>query len=348
MNEKKRIEYIDCMRGFTMILVVACHVAFSCIGISETTPSVHRVLYEFRMPLFFFISGFVLYKEETKWTAGYIARFLILKKFPVQIVTTLIFFLIFMKLNNIGVMEGVYSDSKLGYWFTFVLFIYFCIYSVCRYFLDMFGCKGILADVCILSVGFVVYVLFFVKSVFASLPIDGDVKDVLMMCHWGYYFYFVIGTLFKKYYAKIQELLDNKPVLTICLIVFFILNLFYDEMISSHANILLLLTAITGIVIVFSFFRLHQSSLTKETRIGRTLQYIGRRTLDIYLLHYLLLPENLRVYTSFLSEHPMPILEITLTIFISLIVVAGCLLISRLLCMSQFLAYLLFGVKNRK
>lgn len=348
MNEKKRIEYIDCMRGFTMILVVACHVAFSCLGISESTPSVHRILYEFRMPLFFFISGFVLYKDETRWTAGHIARFLIIKKFPVQIVTMLIFLLIYLKLNQIGVMEGIYSDSKLGYWFTFVLFIYFCIYSVCRYFLDLFGCKGILADVCLLSIGFLVYVLFFVKSVFASLPIDRDVKDLLSMCHWGYYFYFVIGTLFKKYYAKIQEILDNKPVLTICLVIFFGFNLFYDEMISTHSNILLLLTAITGIVIVFSFFRLHQTSLTKETVIGRTLQYIGRRTLDVYLLHYLLLPLNLKVYTTFLTEHPMPLLEISLTIIISLIVVAGCLLISRILCMSHTLSYLLFGVKDRK
>ena len=204
---------IDIARGIAIILVV--------VGHSGVENHIRNGVYFFHMPLFFFISGFVLYKDETRWTAGYIARFLIVKKFPVQIVTMLIFFLIYMKLNQIGVMEGIYSDSKLGYWFTFVLFIYFCIYSVCRYFLDLFGCKGILADVCLLSIGFLVYVLVFVKSVFASLPIDRDVKDLLSMCHWGYYFYFVIGTLFKKYYAKIQEILDNKPVLTICLVIFF-------------------------------------------------------------------------------------------------------------------------------
>ncbi len=43
----KRIEYIDALRGFTMILVVLCHVAYSCLGIDENTLSFHRYLVPF-------------------------------------------------------------------------------------------------------------------------------------------------------------------------------------------------------------------------------------------------------------------------------------------------------------
>ena len=43
----KRIEYIDALRGFTMILVVLCHVVYSCLGIDEITLSFHRYLVPF-------------------------------------------------------------------------------------------------------------------------------------------------------------------------------------------------------------------------------------------------------------------------------------------------------------
>ena len=108
-----------------------------------------------------------------------------------------------------------------------------------------------------------------------------------------------------------------------------------------------LTTALTGIVIVFSFFRIHQDLFKKDRFVGRCLQYVGRRTLDIYLLHYLLLPVNLKMYFTSLAEHPIPIIELTITLIIMLIIVAGCLVISRILRMSPTLAYLLFGVRKR-
>lgn len=347
MNENKRIEYIDCMRGFTMILVVACHVAAYCLGISDFTPSFHPVLYEFRMPLFFFISGFVLYREGVAWNLSHVASFLIKKKFPVQIITTFIFFLVYIKINNISLLEGVFSESKEGYWFTYMLFIYFCVYSICRFVFYRFNCTGLIADIVILTIGFLFYMFFFVKSIYYSLPIDEDIKNLLSLHHWGYYLFFSIGTLSKKHFTKVQMLLDAKATLLICLVVFFGLNLYYNELLDSHVNFLYLTTAITGIAIVFSFFRIHQALFSKETFIGRNLQFIGRRTLDIYLLHYLLLPLNLKVFFAPLSEYPVPVIEFSITIFISLIVVAGCLLISSILRMSPILAYLLFGVKNK-
>lgn len=347
MNENKRIEYIDCMRGFTMILVVACHVAAFCLGITDSTPSIHPILYEFRMPLFFFISGFVLYREGVIWNFSHISSFLIKKKFPVQIITTSIFLLVYIKINNFSILEGIYSDSKLGYWFTYILFIYFCVYSICRFVLYHIKCKELIADISILTIGFLFYILFHVKSICASLPIEEDIKNILSLNHWGYYLFFTIGTLFKKHFSKIQMLLDEKATLLICLVIFFGLNLYYNELLGSHINFLNLTTAITGIIIVFSFFRIHQALFSKETFIGRNLQFIGRRTLDIYLLHYLLLPLNLKVFFAPLSEYPIPLVEFSITLFISLIVIAGCLLISSILRISPILAYLLFGVKNK-
>lgn len=347
MSGNKRIEYIDSMRGFTMILVVAHHVAAFCIGIGDNIVSIHPILCEFRMPLFFFISGFVLYKEEIVWNANHVARFILVKKFPAQIITTSIFFLVFIKLHNIGLVEGLYSDSKLGYWFTLALFAYFCIYATCRYVFNLINCNNIYSDIILLSLGFLLFSLFYVKSTYLKLPIDDGVRDLFSLKFLGFFLYFAIGTLFKRYFNQIQVILDNKPVITICLVIFFGLNLYYYELIESHISLLNLFTATSGIVIVFSFFRIHQNWFTKEKTIGRCLQYVGRRTLDIYLLHYFLLPTNLTIYFTSLSEKPIPIIELSITLLIALIVVIGCLAISRILRMSSILAYLLFGVKNR-
>ena len=69
-----RIEYIDALRGFTMLLVVFNHIAkysFEVTGI----PSFHQYLTQVRMPMFFFISGFVLYKSGVVWDGKHVIRF---------------------------------------------------------------------------------------------------------------------------------------------------------------------------------------------------------------------------------------------------------------------------------
>jgi hypothetical protein len=209
------------------------------------------------------------------------------------------------------------------------------------------NCNDIVTDVIVVLFGFIFYFLFSVRSVFFSLPLNFDFSGLLSMQHWGYFLFFTIGTLFKKYYSELQLLLDTKPIIIICLVLFFGGNIFYQDY-GLLCNVLFnLLMAISGIVLVFSFFRINQSSFVKEKVLGRCLQYIGRRTLDIYLLHYFLLPTGLFDMTGFLRVHPIPIIEFLITLVISLIVIGGCLILSNILRMSPMMAYLLFGVKKR-
>lgn len=95
---KKRIEYLDAMRGVTMLLVVYSHIlyfgysgAFNNMTIEEGDFLTYNEVFTlFRMPLFFFISGFVLFKQDFSWSAAESGKFL-LKKAKVQLVPTAFF-----------------------------------------------------------------------------------------------------------------------------------------------------------------------------------------------------------------------------------------------------------------
>jgi len=108
----KRIEYIDAMRGFTMILVVFAHISF--YAYHEDIITFGRAFLQFRMPLFFFISGFILYKHERVWTSLTLYEFMSLK-FKVQIISTVCFLLVYGVLFDV-VWDTVWSDKyKAGY-----------------------------------------------------------------------------------------------------------------------------------------------------------------------------------------------------------------------------------------
>ena len=96
-------------------------------------------------------------------------------------------------------------------------------------------------------------------------------------------------------------------------------------------------------LIVVMYFRNHQNLFTQQTRIGRGLQYIGVRTLDVYLLHFLLLPKLPEVGKWLNDHHPNFVIDIVLAVGMGIIVIAFCLLISEILRMSPFLKKYLFG-----
>ena len=99
----------------------------------------------------------------------------------------------------------------------------------------------------------------------------------------------------------------------------------------------------TLMLIVVMYFRNHQAHFTLQTRIGRRLQYIGTRTLDVYLLHFLLLPKLPEVGKWLNAHHPNFVIDIVLSVGMAIIVIAFCLLISEILRMSPFLKKYLFG-----
>ena len=98
-GKSQRIGYIDALRGFTMFMVVFMHVGTVCWGIVGKGISLHDFLGQVRMPMFFFVSGFVLYKDSVVWNGKHMIAFF-RKKIPVQLLSPLLFFLAYKVLIN--------------------------------------------------------------------------------------------------------------------------------------------------------------------------------------------------------------------------------------------------------
>ena len=117
---KQRIEYIDAMRGFTMILVIYSHICHFCFG--NSLLGFNAVFFLFRLPCFFFISGW-LFETTAHKPFWQVTR----RKMMVQLLPTFIFLLLLAPppefFHQLGALKG-------GYWFTFVLFEFFILYML--------------------------------------------------------------------------------------------------------------------------------------------------------------------------------------------------------------------------
>ena len=361
----KRITYIDALRGFTMILVVINHVSAYCFDVpwmlqdlDEGFYSFTPIFREFRMPLFFFISGFVLFKAADVWNWKHIVAFF-KKKIPVQLLSPFLFFAAYMYLFNLNFKDSIYHPFKMGYWFTYTLFEFYVLYSVARYLLYKLKVKSIVEDVCLVTWGLLVTALAI--YVLKHKP----VYDLLGSETWNFFIFFVLGTLVRKHFQRFEQMLDSGAIVVLAVLSFIGFNIFY-QVLPAHFLFVIptkvvvnLLLAASGVIIVFSFFRKHLNSPESSTpQIANAntasdiqqfkaapLQFIGRRTLDIYLLHYFFLPRALSDIVPIFREHAMPVLEMASSLIISIIVIAACLIVGSVLRLNPQMAHHLFGAK---
>lgn len=344
VTQTKRIEYIDALRGFTMILVVLHHVSLMGFGVEST---LGKWLVEFRMPLFFFISGFVLYKPSQVWNISSISSFL-KKKFPIQILSPFIFFSIYVYVFKKDFIVSLVDPTKVGYWFTFMLFAYYLLYIVCQLVFDKIKLNSYIRDCALVGIGLLVFVLAYGAS-YLFIAKNNLWMGFIGGANLKYFLFFGCGTLVKKHFKKFECLLDFTPLILVSVSVYFLMNIFYEPINGAGliARVLFILTtACTGILLVFGFFRKYQQHFNAGQPVGSLLQAIGRRTLDIYLLHYFFIPEQLGEAFPIFSEYNLPIIEFICSLIIAFLVIVVCLGISAVLRISPTLGHFLFGAKT--
>lgn len=344
---KQRIEYIDAMRGFTMILVVYSHICGMCLG--DRWMGWNDVFFLFRLPCFFFISGWLFEQIGRQWNSVTI-RHTVRHKFMVQIVPTVIFLLLLapppLFFSRLGATKG-------GYWFTFALFEFFllCIFS--EKYMKKWGGAFAIA----ISAAAFCYDIYYNRlqlelqnvqwSMFNGQWIT-DALGFLSFMTWRYYLFFFVGTWVKRHFDTFVSW-TSKPWVIIAVIAGFTLIAMMPH--SDHAireYLLFAVGGVLGLTMVFTFFRIFARFFSKDRWLGCSLIYIGTRTLDIYLLHYFVLPRFLILYSDQLKAFDSRLLEFVIALLIALVVIAVCLLASYVIRLSPFMGYYLFGVRYER
>lgn len=186
--------------------------------------------------------------------------------------------------------------------------------------------------------------------------IETGICAALGVYHIFFYFqFFVFGILCRQFRHLTEKLLDNKYFSAIAILGFFALFKFtyvtqphFDNILLKILFIILhLTTRYLGVIVVFSCFRKYQHTFSSSTRMGSTLQTIGRHTLDIYLIHYFLLPK-VKPLIEYLTTSNNTVLELFTGFALALMVIGVCLVISKILRVSDFLGHYLFGAKTAK
>lgn len=331
-----RIEYLDAMRGFTMLLVVFSHILVYCFQFTD--PHSFNIFFKtFRMPLFFFLSGFIM-KNDLPWDVARALKFL-WTKFKVQVLATFIFLVVYCLVFRFDLVSILHMADKGGYWFTLTLFQFFIVYIVLRLALNRLNILVAEAVIAVLSVALA---LFAVKS--------GNLSSELLGTeHLKFFMFFFFGTLVKRHFPAFCRLTDRRWV--VCSLVVLWGVLFY-AFVNTGAHLFHLMIGVclgvVGITAVFTLFRINERIFAKERKLGRAMQYIGRRTLDIYFLHFFFLPRGLSFVGDTLKGLGNPVLEFLLAMSCAIVVVAVCLLVSRVICLSDNLGHILFGKKLAK
>lgn len=237
----------------------------------------------------------------------------------------------------------LFHKSKGGYWFTFVAFEIYLIYAGVTWMLDKMRCNFVI-KVC-------VYVALSVLALPLSYWIGVSGFDKTNVCGLfsivsivSYTPFFLLGVVTKIYNENFTKYIENQWIISAILICFIAIHIIAY---MYQLQIKLIFTGTVGILMVYAIFYNFRHIFCNRTLIGKSLCYVGKRTLPIYLTHYFLLNGIApTLILPAISEHLGWITGLIFYFLCALFVVGGCLIIEAIFRKAHPLYRLCFGYPN--
>ncbi|MBQ3473894.1 acyltransferase family protein [Candidatus Saccharibacteria bacterium] len=335
MRSSKRLHYVDIARGVAMFIIVLSHT------IPATTPesyAIYRFLFFINVPIFFVLSGFLFHVKENEsffqflktkslrimlpyfvWALVFLIPYLI---FGNEIISLLEQKDIWQRIGNVlygnGVGDTLQQNGPL--WFLPALFTTEIIFYFVVYFVKSKKME-VVAFILTLLVGFLS--TFFANKFYLPWGLNSALTI-------GSFFYF--GYLLRKW-----EVLDRmKPKFSVCL--FFIclilcgVAVYFNEIDNvvwadyEYRNYFL--TILSGMTSALAIIQ-----ISKWIGKNKVIEYVGVNTMSILIFHkviVVIVRTKLGAFSGLLTDSDIA-LKLVLSLFVSVIVVAICVVIGILI-----------------
>lgn len=296
----KRQHYMDLIKGIAIYMVVMGHILTMCIRDIDAA-TLFKIIGETHMPLFFFISGWFAYKT----TADGRIRRPDLRQRAMQLLVPMVIvssiWVLYFPTSGLQSplpqgFDGLWtSEYKNGYWFTPVLFVIMAMYTLLAPVILRIR-RAALAAAASIAVGFVIYV-----CIVHFLPIRYIYTTSILLVA-QFLPIFMLGAIARQHQDAFLRLTANPRAVTAALLA--AIPLFsiiawpwrFDALdgipvIVPAARMLYqaaLVIVVMNIAVPWSD-KAYSPERTHPSRIALTLEYLGRKSLAIYLLHYFFL-----------------------------------------------------------
>ena len=315
-----RIQYIDNLKGFAILLVIIGHICLGSIW--------NSVIYSFHMALFFFLSGIVASCK------GAFIDYL-LKKIRTLLLPFITFALLHALLGGTSLIDILCNNVKDGLWFIFTLFIIQIIdYLIFNIYVRRSKIRY-----------FIISISMFLALAIAKKYTLWDISSILSLSYLAInYPFYLLGRFCKEngtinnyfiqnaFHFRYEYAIQFVAVISYFIVWYFF---FFYKFADEFSNMYLRITAIVSLVILFRHF--------EYSKYNKLFSFLGKETLAIYLLHYFFIrdfPKMLQ-FTIILSPFIQLLLYSVLAIFIAFISV----LFAKILKSNKYLGFFLFGIK---
>lgn len=306
-----RINYLDYLKAFAIITVVIYHQGLM-------TEPVMQAFVDVQMPIFFLVSGFLTYRAENYNPLH------ITKKRAKQLLLPLLFCGIGLAcLRDVDYLTYLTSQGKKGYWFLLTLFEVSLIYNLSVFIRNRLNNEWRwtidIAIICLLM-----GLRFFMP--------DFLIETLELRQLSKFYPIFIFGVYLKEYPFIIRYMKKWNFI--------FIPLLAYNIIVTvPHNNLLLIYIiqvtqGIIGALFAWYIFMIYEEKMP----LKRVWSYIGRHSLEIYLVHFFFLfPAKEIFVTSYFA------VNIVLSVLYSGSVIFATLLICKLISSIRLLNILILG-----
>ncbi|MFE4709442.1 acyltransferase family protein [Paenibacillus sp. NPDC056722] len=301
--ENKRIEWIDISKGILIILVM--------LGHTQASPHLVGYIFSFHMPFFFFISGYLFNVEKYQSFTNVVvskSKSILIPYIFFSVLSVIIYSVIFdYHFNNWYSLVSMFLESKrneifynVPLWFFTTLFIIELLYFLIRKHINR---KWIVLTILIALSGF--EAIKYNTTGQPKLPWSFDLGVYYMV-------FFGIGNLIRN--ISINNKFIKKSLYGFC----FIINILFlvspetfngvNNIVYSHGSFAYLWSLILGFAGIVTYI-----GLSKYVKSSKALSYLGKNTMIIFPLHFVL---GYNLINVFVLVYKIPIVPSNITGFI--------------------------------